>query len=361
MIPKQIFQTWKTKTQLSPLMLEAVQSVKQLNPEYSYTLFDDFDCETMLQSLSTHDPRFLQAYLRLKPGAFRADLWRYIMLYYYGGVYLDVDFHAYVPLRELIEPTDDLVSAKDRPQAGIYQAFLACRPHHPAIWRVIELTLDNILHQRPYHDKLAVTGPIACGMGFNLYRGLPPLASFVPGENDMGHSGERLRLYDFNGEDVIDLNGRKIFHGKYDGFVVENGPHEHYTTLKSYFVEDPPTPSASSTVVLPLPSAPQPSPFITSQTHQESQPAHQGTQLTLNGTQELLPFLSPDMLQRFPLLQAFAPESKKQETADDFALAIVLCWVLVWWGIFLFFMNVVTRTTRITQKKKAASSVLYHD
>lgn len=349
MIPLQIFQTWKTKTHLSPLMLEAVQSVKQMNPEYSYTLFDDFDCETMLQSLSTHDPRFLQAYFRLKPGAFRADLWRYIMLYYYGGVYLDVDFHAYVPLRELIEPTDDLVSAKDRPQAGIYQAFLACRPHHPAMWRVIELTLDNILHQRPYHDKLAVTGPIACGMGFNLYRGQAPLASFIAGENAMGPDGAILRLYDFNGEDVIDLDGRKIFHGKYDGFVVENGPHEHYTTMQNYFLDPPPpTPSLSVTAT--------PSPFITSQTSKESQPAHQGTELTLNGSREMLPFLSPDILQRFPLLQAFTREEKKSEkTTDDFALAFILCWVLVWWGIFLFFMNFMTGVTRPTQKKTATT------
>ena len=35
--------------------------------------------------------KIYDAYCRILPGAYKADLWRYCILYIYGGVYVDID------------------------------------------------------------------------------------------------------------------------------------------------------------------------------------------------------------------------------------------------------------------------------
>ena len=53
-------------------------------------LFNDSDCRTFI--MREYPPDVLIAYDRLIPTAFKADLWRYCVLYKYGGVYLDVKY-----------------------------------------------------------------------------------------------------------------------------------------------------------------------------------------------------------------------------------------------------------------------------
>ena len=48
-IPPNIFQTWHSKT-LPPLMLDAVNKIKKINPRFNYQLFDDNDCRNFIQN-----------------------------------------------------------------------------------------------------------------------------------------------------------------------------------------------------------------------------------------------------------------------------------------------------------------------
>src|SRR5690348_13215683 len=111
MIPRQIFQTWKTKN-VPELMEKAMSSIKTLNPEYNYQLFDDDDCRAYLQ---THFPeQVVEAFNSVIPGAFKSDIWRYAVLFREGGVYIDADFQEFVPLSRILQPSDTFVSVKDR-------------------------------------------------------------------------------------------------------------------------------------------------------------------------------------------------------------------------------------------------------
>lgn len=58
----------------------------------------------------------LWAYEAINPicGAAKADIWRYAVLYLYGGVYIDDDSDLIAPLNDVIKPTDRLVVSYEK-------------------------------------------------------------------------------------------------------------------------------------------------------------------------------------------------------------------------------------------------------
>ncbi len=153
-IPKIIFQTWKTKD-LPVDMKETVDSIKRLNPNYNYHLFDDNECRHFIQT--TFDKNVLDAYDALIPGAFKADLWRYCILYRYGGIYLDIkykpvdnfSFDSLLFKEHLVMDVDD----------GIYNAFMMVRPKNPIILKFIHKSVTNIKNRYYGDHPLDITGP----------------------------------------------------------------------------------------------------------------------------------------------------------------------------------------------------------
>ena len=94
-IPRNIFQTWETKNIL-PDFLSITQTWRDKNPNYAYFLYDDND--RILFIKKHFDINVYNAYSRIIPGAFKADLWRYCILYIYGGVYADIDTICFNPI-----------------------------------------------------------------------------------------------------------------------------------------------------------------------------------------------------------------------------------------------------------------------
>jgi mannosyltransferase OCH1-like enzyme len=159
-IPLNIFQTWSTK-QLPPYMKQCVESVKQENPEFEHYLFDDHDC---LQFLRTHyDTDVVHAYQTLKPGAFKADLWRYCILYTYGGIYLDIKYHC-VDGFKLITMTDDEYFVCDDiervHQLAVHNAFMVTKPNNQILYKCIQQIVKNVQMKFYGTDSLQLTGPL---------------------------------------------------------------------------------------------------------------------------------------------------------------------------------------------------------
>jgi FkbM family methyltransferase len=88
-IPLKIFQTWSTK-KLPEKMQIIIDDLKNKNSEFEHFLFDDNDCEEFIKN--NFNEEVLYAFNNLIPGTFKADLWRYCILYIYGGIYLDIKF-----------------------------------------------------------------------------------------------------------------------------------------------------------------------------------------------------------------------------------------------------------------------------
>lgn len=194
-IPKIIYQTWKTK-KIPSFIHTYVETWKSWNPEYDYRFFSDEDC---VQFLKEHFPeKVVQAFQMLKVGPYRADLWRYCVLYHTGGVYLDIDSICVLPLSKIISPTDRFVSARDNPSGPqyIYQAFLASEKHHPFLKKAIDQCVHNIMQRNVGYDSLCMTGPGLLGQAINNVLERPLATRYEIGENRIGQ--HHFRLYDFN-------------------------------------------------------------------------------------------------------------------------------------------------------------------
>lgn len=168
-IPLKIFQTWNTKDLPFHMSLNCLRLQKQ-NPQFEYFLFDDADCHAFIE---THfDEDVLDAYERLIPGAYKADLWRYCVLYIHGGIYLDMKMRCVGDFR-LLELTKQEHYVKDRPQlafmknhVGVYNAVMIQQPKNPLMMDCILEIVENVKNQEYGYSALYPTGP---GMLGDLY------------------------------------------------------------------------------------------------------------------------------------------------------------------------------------------------
>jgi hypothetical protein len=110
----------------------------------------------------------LSALRALVPGAFKADLFRYCVLYVQGGVYADIDVRPLVPsLDELLRPGIRLITPKQDGlcRCGVWQGLLAAAPGHPALLLAVLLIVAQA-EARLQPDSLALTfcpGPVPPG------------------------------------------------------------------------------------------------------------------------------------------------------------------------------------------------------
>ena len=165
-IPLNIFQTWHTK-HLPEHMLEAVNLIKQTNPAFTHYLFDDDDCRNFIEQYFTKD--ILNAYDALVPGAYKADLWRYCILYKKGGIYLDIKYQCENGFK-LIQLTDKEYFVKDIPKLGrlgIYNAFMICKPGNKILLNCIDKIVENIKHKYYGSSPLEISGPLLMSKYFS--------------------------------------------------------------------------------------------------------------------------------------------------------------------------------------------------
>ena len=167
-IPKTIIQT-NEKPKLSPNIQKATDAMIQLNPGYGYLYFSDKDAKNYLVESFTgteadadnsiDGERLIKAYDKLIPGAYKADLFRYAILYKQGGIYIDTGMTPKAPLSSFIKPKDEFVCPEDAGTGGLYNAFIAVVPNHPIMKKAIEMCIKNIEEENYGSCALSITGP----------------------------------------------------------------------------------------------------------------------------------------------------------------------------------------------------------
>ena len=155
-IPLNIFQTWHTKN-LPPLMSKNVELIKSSNPAFNYQLFDDEDCYNFIKE--NFDENTLNTFSRLIPGAYKADFWRYCILYKLGGIYLDIKFKP-VNGFKFINLSENEHWVLDSDKVGIYNALMVCKPGNPILLKAINQIIENVNNNYYGHHCLCPTGPL---------------------------------------------------------------------------------------------------------------------------------------------------------------------------------------------------------
>ena len=153
-IPYNIFQTWHT-LDLPIYMKQNVELLKTQNPEFNYYLYDDTMCRDFIKSY--YDDETLYAFDTLIPGAYKADLWRYCVLYVYGGIYLDIKYKCINDFRlnKLLNKEQYVRDYYD----GIYQALLVCLPKNEILMKCIDQIIINVKTKSYLANALSITGP----------------------------------------------------------------------------------------------------------------------------------------------------------------------------------------------------------
>jgi mannosyltransferase OCH1-like enzyme len=171
-IPKIVFRTGKYKVEDLPKeVVDLYENEMHNNPDYTLFYFDNKDCEEFI--FAEYKEKMFECYDQLIPSAFRADFWRYLILYKYGGLYLDFTMHSLVPFDEIIKNYKQVYVRDTCDLCGIYNAFIASIPNATFIKVAIEKVIENIKNKYKGVNSLDVTGPTMLGRIFknklNLY------------------------------------------------------------------------------------------------------------------------------------------------------------------------------------------------
>lgn len=139
----------------------AIDHSAALNPGYRQVYFDDSDVERFIID---HFPEHLDRYHSLIPGAFKADLFRLLLLYKYGGIYNDLS-HGYMKSVGEIKNGYDTVLVKDSEAWGdaVYNAFMIAPKGSAIVRAFIDHIAANIDAQEYGESMIDITGPRALG------------------------------------------------------------------------------------------------------------------------------------------------------------------------------------------------------
>lgn len=162
-IPKIIFQTMESHLTMHNIR-SCIQQVKTLNPGYKHYYFNSYDAR---QFIRAHMPEVLEFYDALIPGAYKADLWRYCVLYHYGGFYLDTRMFPYLSFDSVISKSTEFLSCVDVSESMLYQAILGAAPKSKYMRYAIDECVLNIKKRILSNTDLGVTGPRVMGNALN--------------------------------------------------------------------------------------------------------------------------------------------------------------------------------------------------
>ncbi|NBU33884.1 hypothetical protein EB118_02235 [bacterium] len=204
-IPKLVFRTGPFPLYKAPeVVINYLEDLVKKNPEYTQVYFNDEDCKEFVK---VYFPEHLQAYNALIPTAFKADLFRLLVLYQFGGVYNDIG-HLYVqPISTVIQDGDELVFAIDHPlqnSGGLHNAFIASISGHPIIKKAIERIVHNVMTRSYGENQYDITGPVALGKCVNEFFDKPSKAPFTKGYTH--YKGFTLKFVDYALGHVPHLN-----------------------------------------------------------------------------------------------------------------------------------------------------------
>jgi mannosyltransferase OCH1-like enzyme len=214
-IPKNIYQTWSTKDMSDDFKM-LTQSWRFNNPNYSYYFFDDNDCEEFIKN--NFSENVYKAYCKIIPGAFKADLWRYCILYINGGVYTDMDTVCLSSIDNFINDDKiefmtpiDLNNCPCYGKYNLFNAFIASVPKHPILLKCINIIVHNVENNIVPFSNLDFSGPGVLGKSTNSYLELDEESSFLGKEGII----KNIKLLNFEyGTEYVKYGEHILFQNK---------------------------------------------------------------------------------------------------------------------------------------------------
>lgn len=168
MISKNIFQTHKSMQYLSrkPKLWNAMKTWKRNG--YSYHFYNDQNCFDFMKE---HFPgEVIDCYCKLPMAVMKADLWRYCVIYKYGGIYADVDTVCKFSPNIFINET--LLCLAPENSTHLCQWVFAAPSQSPILKSIIDLSVERIKNTGEFKGEHIIhhlTGPGVFTDGIEKY------------------------------------------------------------------------------------------------------------------------------------------------------------------------------------------------
>ena len=138
-MPKIFHFIWIGDKPMPQFGVKLIDTWKQKHPDWEIIIWDNDKVE---QFFLNHDsPYFLfnqKAYLETDIFAQKTDLLRLEILFWFGGVYIDIDFVCLKNIESLLKTTKVFgVWSRKRDDDWIDTGILGSVPHHRALWKAI--------------------------------------------------------------------------------------------------------------------------------------------------------------------------------------------------------------------------------
>lgn len=155
-IPRILWQTnYSNKSTLPVYLNYLFNRLMSLSYEYRYV-----STEQRIEYIKENTTKQIyEAYCQLNDGASQADLWRLLVLYKEGGIYLDIDANLVWPLAYILKDSSPAVYIKIKNNTHYTNYFLATEPNNPHFSEMIDLIVKNIQDKKLDEHVYGMTGP----------------------------------------------------------------------------------------------------------------------------------------------------------------------------------------------------------
>ena len=166
-----------TPAAIPPKILRNLASLRECHPDKAHQVYDlDMAREFLVKHF---DKTVLTAFESLRPLAYKADLFRYCLLYELGGIYADLSLYFHAPVIGSY-PSNNLLVFRDvagRAPWILSNSLIAAKPAMPVFLTCIERVIDHIRQDYYGVNSLCPTGPNLFGAQLARTTDLTEIAS----------------------------------------------------------------------------------------------------------------------------------------------------------------------------------------
>jgi len=168
-IPRRIHQIWVGPKPMPHEYRDYCKQWRTMHNDWDYRLWGDTDAYMLM------DNNLVDLYHKPMVQVQKSDIIRLLAVYYYGGVYLDVDFQPFVKLDEFIKGKHCFV-VQARKEGSVTNAVFGAVPKHP----FIKLLIENITKYWDVNKGNCIGPPMFNDIlnTYNVYKF--PLGTFFP-------------------------------------------------------------------------------------------------------------------------------------------------------------------------------------
>jgi mannosyltransferase OCH1-like enzyme len=168
-IPKNIYQTHKSINYINtkPKLVKAIKSWIKHGKEFNYFFYNNEMCDDFIKN--NFDENVYKAYSMLPIAVMKADLWRYCIIYHYGGIYADTD--TVCKINPNIFINDSLLTIVPENETHLCQWVFSAPKNSPILKSIIDLSVERILNTpiKGEHIIHYLTGPALFTDGIEKY------------------------------------------------------------------------------------------------------------------------------------------------------------------------------------------------